>query len=120
MLAKKLIWMGQRVTWVNSSELQITAQTLFDKAKGNASREKISAWVSAKNLVIDDIGNLKATEAVVSALYSILEPRSNSHKLTIWTSNEQEDQMLLGDSISDIARSRVISRISGNSQIILY
>lgn len=120
MLAKKLIWAGQHFTWVNSAALQAAAQNQFDGELSTTSKLSIAAWMRTQNLVLDDVGNLKASEAVVSTLYAILEERATMHRRTIWTSNETLDQMLPGDRITHEARSRVVSRLGGYSQILNF
>jgi DNA replication protein DnaC len=120
MLAKKLIWAGEHVTWVNSAALQAAAQNQFDDERAGISKNSIDAWKRTRNLVLDDLGNLKASDAIVSTLYAIIEERTTMHRRTIWTSNETLEKMLQGDRLSHEARSRIISRIGGYSEIVTF
>lgn len=119
MLAKLLIWNGEHVTWVSSFALQEAAQDRFDSALGADAKSSIANWRKCRNLVLDDLGNVKPSEVVASLLYSILEERSNYRRLTIWSANETPEQMLLG-SVTETARARVISRLVGYSRIVNF
>ena len=117
-IVKHMIWRGDYVTWINSAKFQWCCQNQFnDQSKDEAQRTLRMATKTAI-LVFDDIGSLKATEAVSDALYGLLEHRTANGLTTLWTSNETLDEILIGKHITEKARSRSTSRLGGYSDII--
>ncbi len=116
-VAKRVIWEGGSVLWVNSSRFQWACQNQF----GENSREA-GAWLGrfreADFLVFDDIGSLKSTEAVSDNLYALLEHRTAHCLPMLWTSNETLGEMLAGKGITEKARKRNLSRLGGFSNIL--
>lgn len=117
-LAKRIIWRGEDLHWVNSAQFQWAAQHQFSDADGRAAAGWLRSYRKARVLVFDDIGSLKGTEAVSEALYSLLEYRTTREMPILWSSNETIGEMLPGSKITDLARKRVLSRLGGFSNII--
>lgn len=117
-LCKRLIWQGKHITWMNSARFQWCAQNQFSDESSKEAKKWLKRCITTANLVFDDIGSLKATEAVSDSLYAILEHRTANGLPVMWTSNESESEMLVGGKISEKARERSISRLVGFSNII--
>lgn len=117
-LCRRLVWQGARVTWVNSSRFQWCAQNQFSDEHGQGAKEWLKRYQTTAHLVFDDIGSLKATEAVSDNLYALLEHRTAHGLPVMWTSNETQDEMLVGGKISEKARLRSVSRLVGFSNIL--
>lgn len=117
-VAKKFIQRGENIRWVNSADWQWDVQHLHDNYERIAATERIKSACRASVLVFDDIGSLKATEAVCERFYALLETRSNLSLTTLWTSNETVAEMLVGKNITPKARTRCTSRLAGYSNII--
>ena len=117
-MVKLMIWRGNSVFWINSSQFQWSCQHLHDDAERGKAARAIKSARECPVLVLDDIGSLKATEVVSDNLYSILEHRTSRELPMIWTSNETLDEMLPGSKISEKAKRRNVSRLAGYSNII--
>lgn len=117
-LARKVIWDGDAVRWVNSSNWQWDVQHLHCNEEQVATTARVMGAKHARVLFFDDLGSLKATEAVCEQLYGLLEHRSTKPLMMVWTSNEGVEEMLRGKNISDKARVRCLSRLAGYSDII--
>jgi DNA replication protein DnaC len=117
-MVRLMIWRGCSVYWINSSQFQWACQHLHDDAERGKAAATIKSVHNCQNLVMDDIGSLKATEIVSDNLYSVLEHRTSYEKPMIWTSNETLEEMLPGSKISEKAKKRNISRLAGYSNII--
>lgn len=117
-LCKRLIWQGKHVTWINSARFQWCAQNQFNDSSSQEAKKELSRCLYTANLVFDDIGSLKATEAVSDSLYAILEHRTSNGLPIMWTSNETEKEILVSGKISEKARERSVSRLIGFSNII--
>lgn len=117
-LCRRLVWQGAAITWVNSSQFQWCAQNQFSDEHGQGAKEWLKRFQMTAHLVFDDIGSLKATEAVSDNLYALLEHRTSFGLPVMWTSNETEDEMLVGGKITEKARLRSVSRLVGFSNIL--
>lgn len=117
-MVKILIWNGHSVCWMNSSSFQWASQNQFDNTHGSEAKEMLRRYRDAKHLVFDDIGRLKTTERICDDLYDLLETRSARGTRMMWTSNEDTNEIMTGKAITAKARTRIISRLEGYSQII--
>lgn len=112
-VVKWIIWEGGHVLWLNSSRFQWACQNQFNDTHGKEASKWLREYQRARNLVFDDIGSLKSTEAVSDSLYALLEHRTANQLPMLWTSNETIGEMLAGKGISEKARKRNISRLAG-------
>lgn len=113
LMAKRLIWDGMQVLWLNSSRFQWACQHQFDDAVKSEANTWLRRYRSASWLVFDDIGSLKSSEIVADELYSLLEHRTSLEMPMIWTSNETIEEML--PKLADKPRARILSRLGGFS-----
>jgi hypothetical protein len=116
LMAKRLIWDGMRVLWLNSSRFQWACQHQFDDASKAEANTWLRRYRAASWLVFDDIGSLKSSEIVADELYSLLEHRTSLEMPMIWTSNETIEEML--PKLSEKPRARILSRLDGFSNVV--
>lgn len=117
-VAKRIIWEGGSVLWLNSSRFQWACQHQFSDTDGKEASMWLKTYRNASCLVFDDIGSLKSTETVSDNLYALLEHRTAHGLPMLWTSNETIDEMLAGKGLTEKARKRNISRLAGYSNIL--
>ncbi|MFD2303980.1 hypothetical protein [Roseibacillus ishigakijimensis] len=117
LVAKQLIWEEKGIFWINSSQYQWCCQNQFGEHSKKA-QAVLERCLRTPYLFFDDIGSLKSSGTVVDNLYALLEQRTAGQRPMLWTSNETISEMLAGDGITEKARKRNLSRLSGFSNIL--
>lgn len=117
-LVKRMIWEGDNILWMNSSNFQWACQNQFNDLNAREASAWLHRYQIAPVLVFDDIGNLRSTEVVSDALYRLLEHRTSNCLPMLWTSNETISEMLAGKNLTEKARKRNLSRLAGYSNIL--
>lgn len=112
-MIKHLVIQGHNVLWIDGNGLRKAAQNEFND---DESKKLLRSCESAKWLVIDDVGVLKSTETCTEAVFTILKKRVENKLPMIWTSNEDECDMI--PKAPEKTRKRILGRLFGYSEII--
>jgi DNA replication protein DnaC len=100
--------------YVDFSELLMRIQTSFRPDADSSKESVLNPYAEAEVLVLDELGASKPHAWVLDVLYNLLNTRYNRKRITIATSNfEDEPDRLSGerDSLEDRVGARIRSRL---------
>lgn len=116
MLAKRLIFQGQRAAWVNATQWQWCCQYEFDDTRGYEAKAHLDRYRKAELLIFDDLGKQKWTEAQEAKFYDMLERRGMDELTLLWSSNSSLEE--LTQKMSKDRGLPITDRLAGYSKII--
>lgn len=93
LLAKRDIYAGRRIEWVNPFDIDDIRRGREDRVTASEARRRFKAITQAQVLYIDDLGKTPFSPGFSAILFDVIEGRYNSNLVTHWSLNPIPEDM---------------------------